>query len=131
MCLNEHELKLLFNVNTELYQTSCDLSYSCKSILLSYPVHQFGDPGVDPKGAWDWGNHPPRCDSHLKKIFEIKNFRKAYQTVASSSTSANQRASAVTLNNKLLTRCTIDDFFRLIFSDPIIVLFICIYLSPT
>ena len=68
MCLNEHELKLLFNVNTELYQTSCDLSYSCKPILLSYPVHQFGDPGVDPKGAWDCASIPPRCDSHLKKV---------------------------------------------------------------
>ena len=112
------------------YQTSCDLSYSCKPILLCYPVHQFGDPGVDPKGARDCASIPPRCDSHLKKVLYInlpKNpdlfFWNVYQTVATSSTSGNQRASAVTLNNKLLTRCTFDDFFRLIFSDLIIVFF--------
>ena len=131
MCLNEHESKLLFNVNTEFYLTSCNLSYSCIPILLSYPVHQFGDPGVDPKGAWHCASIPPRCDSNLKRFFRSKFFWKAYQTVASSSTSTNQRASAVTLENKLLTRCTFDDFFRLILCDPIIVLFICIFLSPT
>ena len=54
---------------------------------------------------------------------------KVYQTVASSSTSANQRASAVTLNNKLLTRCTFDDFFRHIFSDSIVVVFVCLHFS--
>ena len=56
-------------------------------------------------------------------------FWKVYQTVASSSTSANQRASAVTLNNKLLTRCTFDDFFRHIFSDSIVVVFVCLHFS--
>ena len=59
-------------------------------------------------------------------------FLRVYQTVAPSSTSANQRASAVTLNNKLLTRCTFDDFFRHIFLTPLLLfLYVCIFLGPT
>ena len=84
-----------------------------------------------PSVRWPWSRpqkclglriHPPKMwfppekgslDQFTKNSRSL--FWNVYQTVASSSTSANQRASAVTLNNKLLTRCTFDDFFRLIY----------------
>ena len=54
-------------------------------------------------------------------------FWKVYQTVASSSTPGNQRASAVTLNNKLLTRYT---FFVLHSLTPLL-FFLCLHFSQS